>query len=327
MTRLLKLSAVVVVTAATFLSCVVGCRKGPKEDYKIRVGYKANSGYQIFFVAQRKGLFEKHGVKVEGATFESTELMLQALAQGQIDATPAGNIEAIAKLHDVSPDLCKIYTTLVFDKPNAYFSVLVPPNSKMTSLADLKGKKVGTIPGATAASRLRMCLKGFVNPDDVTIVQLQPQTQLQALSVGEVAALYTMDPIVTIGQVKGLARVLIKGPENEYLFTPQANAAGLISTAITKSKPATSQRFIAAMYEAIDFMRANEAETRQILGEEAKLDTAVARQVSLIDYWKLGETQYDQVQKYIDLLVTTGVLEKPVRAQDLYLTAGAVKGI
>ena len=82
------------------LSC---SRKTPQEDYNIRVGYKANSGYQVLFVAEAKALFAKHGVQVEKQEFESTELMLQAIALGQIDATPAGNLETIAKIDKESP--------------------------------------------------------------------------------------------------------------------------------------------------------------------------------------------------------------------------------
>jgi len=95
------LVTMVIGTALTFTpSCN---RKSSQEDFKIRVGYKANSGYQVLFVAEAKALFAKHGVQVEKQEFESTELMLQAIALGQIDATPAGNLETIAKIDKESP--------------------------------------------------------------------------------------------------------------------------------------------------------------------------------------------------------------------------------
>ena len=50
------------------------------DDLIVRVGYKPNSGYQNYFVALTQQFFEKHGVTVEGTTFQSTNQMLQALA-------------------------------------------------------------------------------------------------------------------------------------------------------------------------------------------------------------------------------------------------------
>ncbi len=318
--------AVIVVAAIVVVAVLTKPKTTTDEDLKVRVGYKANVGYQVLFVAQDKGLFEKHGVEVKGQTFESTELMLQAVALGQVDATPAGNFEAIAKMDQESPDIFNIYLTLVFDKENAFFSILVPPDSKMKTLADLKGKKVGVLPGATATARLRMCLKGFMDPDEVTYQQLSPRLHLQTLTAGEVDALYTMDPLTTIGQVKGIAKVLIKGPENEYLFSPQATAGGIISSAFVKKNPKTARRFIEAMYEAVDFMRANDAEARRIIGAATKLDTVVADRMNVIGYWKLDETEFDMVKKYYDFAVEAGALEQaPADVRELFIPASVLK--
>lgn len=313
----------IVMAVGVIFSLSLSCdQKSPKEDYKIRVGYKGNSGYQVLFVAEAKELFTKHEVHVEKQEFESTELMFQAISLGQIDATPAGNLETIAKVDKKSPDLFNIYLTLVFDKENAFFSILVPPNTQITSLADLKGKKVGTIPGATASGRLKACLMNFFDPNETVIIQLKPQIQLQALIAGEVDALYTMDPIVTISQVKNLAKVLMKGPENEYMFSPQATAGAVIGTQFVTNHEESARRFILAMNEAVDFMRKNEAETRRIVAAAAKLDIEVADRISLIKYWKLDETNFDSVKRYLDFTVDVGILDNaPDDVKTLYLPA------
>jgi NitT/TauT family transport system substrate-binding protein len=290
-----------------------------QEDFKIRVGYKANSGFQNFLIAQEEDLFTRHGVQVEGVTFESTDLMMQALALGQIDGTPAGSVEVVAAMEEKSPDTANAYVTLVFTKESPYYTVLVPANSPMKSLADLKGKKVGTNPGSTAKLWLQFCLKQVTDPTTVQIVPLQHQLQLQALSAGEIDALYTGDPLVTIALVKGIARVLIKGPENQYMFDPMATGIGVLSSRFTKAKPEAARRFIAAMNEVTDYMRANEKEARTIIAKRAKLDAEVAERMDLLHYWKLQETQFPLVQKYLDYLRNEGILKTEIKAEDLYL--------
>jgi NitT/TauT family transport system substrate-binding protein len=313
------------------LSAVLGywifrSQKGPEQSKVIRVGYKPNSGYQHFFVAQEKRYFEKYGLVVQGVSFESTNQMVQAVVNGDIDATAASSIEVIALVQQNSPDLMKIYLTLVFDKDNAFHSVLVPPNSKIQTLADLKGKKIGTMPGSTSQSWLEIVLGRFFDAKkDVQIIQLEPRLQLQAMSAGQVDALYTVDPIVTISQTKALARVLIKGPENEYMFTPMATGGGVVSRRLIQNNPEVARNLIHAMDDAVDFMRTNEAESRQIIAKDAKLDLDVASKLDLLRLWKLKETDLGVVQKYLDLLVETKVLTKRIAAEDLYLNTSFVK--
>lgn len=303
--------------AVAFLtSCA---RKGPTEDFKIKIGYKANSGFQNFLIAQEKDLCAKHGVQVEGVTFESTDLMMQALALGQIDATPAGSIEVVAAMEEKAPDTANAYLTLVFTKDSPYYTVLVPKDSPIQSFAGLKGKKVGTNPGSTAKLWLQFCLKQVTDPATVQIVPLQHQLQLQALSAGEIDALYTGDPLVTIAQVKGIGRVLVRGPENQYMFDPMATGVGVLSSRFTKAKPETARRFIAAMNEVTDFMRTNEKEARAVIAKRAKLDAEVADRMDLLHYWKLSETQFPLVQKYLDYLRNEGILKTQIRAEDIYL--------
>ena len=165
-----------------------------------------------------------------------------------------------------------------------------------------------------------------MDPAEVTILQLKPQLQLQALTAGEVDALYTVDPIVTIGELKGLARVLMKGPENEYMFSPQATAGAVISSDFCRQKPETAKRLVLAMYEAVNFMRSNEAETRRIVAAAAKLDTAIADKISLISYWKLDETDFEAVKKYLQFTVEAGALDKmPGDVRELYITKSVIK--
>lgn len=313
------LTIAVILVACILLLIQRNTSSNDNNYYKIRVGYKNNSGYQNYFVAQKNGLFKRHGLEVEGITFQSTNQMMQALVLGQIDATAAGSIEVIGSTEIISPDAINIYLTLVFEEDNAFFSVLVSHDSGIENLSDLKGKKVGTLPGSTSETMLKFCLKHFLKPEDVEIIQLEPRLQLQALSAGQVDALYTVDPIITLGKIKGISKVLVKGPENQYMFNPMATGAGVISSEFSKNKPEATKQFIKAMNDSIDFMRKNEDETRTIIATETKLDISVADQMNLIKYWKLGETQYELVQKYLDFLYEGEILTEKIRAKDLYL--------
>jgi NitT/TauT family transport system substrate-binding protein len=298
----------------------------PGDDGLVRVGFKNNTSYQIIFVAEARGFFDKHGVKIAKQDFESTELMLQAVAMDRIDATAAASLEAIAGIEQKTPGLIKLYLTRIFDKENALFTLLVPVNSPIGALADLRGKKIGVVPGGTGAAKLRYVLSRFFNPAEVTLIQLKPQLHLQALAAGEVDAVHTVDPYAAMGPVKGVARILIRGAENEYMFTPQAQGAAVISSSLMKRKPETSRRFIRAMNETVDFMETHPAEVRRILGEALGLEPAVADRLGLVGHWKIGETDFGAVERYFEFAAREGIITAaPPSVRDLYVPESFLK--
>lgn len=301
-------------------------RSVPGDDDVVRVGFKNNTSYQIIFVAEARGFFDKHGVKIAKQDFESTELMLQAVAMGRVDATVAASLEAIAGIEQKAPGLIKLYLTRIFDKHNALFTVLVPTNSPIATLADLRGKKVGVVPGGTGAAKFRYVLSRFFNPDEVTLLQLKPQLHLQALVSGEVDAVHTVDPYAAIGPVQGVARILIRGAENEYMFTPQAQGAAVISSSLMKRSPDTSRRFIRAMNDTVDYMETHPAEVRQILGKALGLEPAVSDRLGLVGHWKISETDFGAVERYFEFAAREGIIPAaPPSVRDLYVSESFLK--
>lgn len=294
--------------------------KNVKHDENIiKVGYKLNSGYQIYFVAKDLGIYEKHELKVEGVSFTSTAQMMQALVSGQIDATAAGSIEVIAETELNSPNSIRVFNTLVFNKANPFFSIIIPINSKINSIKDLKGKSIGVLPGTTSVTFLKSCVSNFFSPDSMRIEQLELRIQLQALSLGQVDALYTVDPIVSLAINKNIGKILIKGPENTYIMNPMATGGSIVSVKFFNEKRNAALKFINAMDETIDIMRTDELNTRKIVAKNTNLDQNIAATISLIDYWKLGETDFSHVQKYLDFLYSQKILSKPINANELYL--------
>jgi ABC-type nitrate/sulfonate/bicarbonate transport system substrate-binding protein len=258
-------------------------------------------------------------LKVEGVSFTSTAQMMQALVSGKIDATAAGSIEVIAEAELNSPNSIRIFNTLVFNKTSPFFSIIIPVNSNINSIKDLKNKKIGVLPGTTAVIFLKACVSNFFSPDSIKIEQLELRIQLQALSLGQVDALYTVDPIVSLATNKNIGKILIKGPENTYIMNPMATGGSVFSVKFFNEKRKTALKFIAAMDETIDIMRADELNTRKVVAKYTNLDQNIAASISLIDYWKLDETDFSHVQKYLDFLYSQKILSSPISAKDLYL--------
>src|SRR3972149_6635849 len=111
----------------------------------------------------------------------------------------------IFSIEQNSPGQFKIYIINAITDAAFPDYILVKKVSKINSLLDLKGKKIGTYPGSTILTYTKVILKHFFDPDeDISIIQLKPELQLQALEAGQVDAIFTLEPIASLGIVRGV---------------------------------------------------------------------------------------------------------------------------
>jgi NitT/TauT family transport system substrate-binding protein len=307
--------ALVLIVASSLLSC-------SQHSHKIRIGFKYNAAYQHFFVAQENHYFERHGLEVEGVPFESTNQMVQAVARGEIDATAGSSTEPIVLVEQNTPGLMKIYLTVIVDKQHPFYSLLVRVDSPIKTLADLKNTRIGTLPGSTSQSWLEAILSHFLDPKhDVVILQIEQRLQLQALASGQVDAIYTADPTVTLAEVSKIGRVLMKGPEHDYILGVMPAGGSVVSQRLIDTNPRAVRNLIAAMDDAVDFMRIHENETRWIFAKYTHLEPSLAAHIDILQFWKLSETNLDMVQQYFDFLQAQHIVQKHISAAELYLPA------
>ena len=286
----------------------------------VRIAYKANAAYQHFFVAMEKGCFEKLGIKVVPVEFESTNEMLESLVAGRVEVTSGSSTEVIGMVQQNSPGVVKVFLASVWRKDNPFDFLLVAKDSAITTIEQLKGKKVATIPGSTPVNWLQLIFAKYFDPKkDIDIIETSPRLQLQALAAKQVDAVYTVEPVVTIGEVKGISRVLKAGPIHDVLMDELPAGLAAMSTRFIKENPTAAQGVISALEQAVDFIRANPGETKTITAKYTKLDLQVASRLKVFEYWKRGEIKVEVVQQYLDFLAEHQILAKRVSARDMLL--------
>ena len=210
---------------------------------------------------------------------------------------------------------------MVVDKQHPFFSVIVRNDSPINDFSGLKNARIGTFPGSTAKTWLEAVLIHFLGPKhNVTILPIDQRLQLQALASGQVDALFTADPMVTLAQVNKIGRVLVRGPEYDSILSVMPAGGSVVSQRLIESNPAAVRSLIAAIYDAVDFMRLHESETRRIFAKHTKFDPSVAERMDILQFWKLDETRIDMVQRYFDFLQSQGILQKHISVDRLYLS-------
>ena len=180
---------------------------------KVKIGYLRIVMSLPTFVAAEKGLFEQAGLKVELTPFESGTLIVSALMAGRIDANCGSAITGYWFAEQSTPDQFKIFLTYgTPSRKNPSFVAIVKKDSPLKELKDLKGKRVGTYPGASSVELARAIIRTQMDPEGVIFQEVPPTILISALAAGQIDAFFAPEPMGMIAISQGIGRHLVEEP-------------------------------------------------------------------------------------------------------------------
>ncbi|WP_416904928.1 ABC transporter substrate-binding protein [Micromonospora echinospora] len=151
---------------------------------KIKVGYIAGPAPGMhLLLAQERGYFAEQGLDVEAVPFQTGISLSNALTGGSVDVGVMGAVIAnfpargqgkVFLLNNLEANIQQIWAA---------------PDSGITSVADLRGKKVATTTGTAAHLLLHVALKrNGLSLDDVELVNLEMPAVANTFVTGGVPA-------------------------------------------------------------------------------------------------------------------------------------------
>jgi sulfonate transport system substrate-binding protein len=188
----------------------------------LHIGDQAGSGSQALLTAA--GLISKLPFKVTWSDFTSGPPMLQAMAGGAVDIGSVGNAPPVFAA--AGGDNLAIVGA--FQANPLGSALLVPKNSPIHSIAQLRGKRIAVAQGSSADYHLLTVLKkAGLSVHDVTLDYLQPAEGLAALASGHVDAWDIWSPFVEQAEAQDHARLLVSGVGfgSPYSFTVAGRGA------------------------------------------------------------------------------------------------------
>ena len=227
------------------------------------------------FVAEDKGLFEKHGISVEATAVANQSVTVASLVSGAADlgfSVPPTIIQA----RDSGIDLSIVAGAVAFPLPKpAYAGVLARTGSDIHSAKDLVGHKVAVV-GLNAFHHLmarRWLKEQGADPDKVTFVELPLPQMPDLMKAGQVDAVVTVDPFYNrmISDKTGydFGDYLATVPEGTPVDFFVANKAW------ADGHSDTVRNFRAALEEAETAIRSDDAAARASLAKWTKLPAPV----------------------------------------------------
>ena len=295
---------------------------------KLRIGFWPVAAGLPFFAAMEKGYFKEAGLEVEPLKFAGAQQVMEAMLAGRSDGSSNGTGSANLAIGEIAqPGLFKIFAT---NPSNAKFVLdefIVPKDSPVKTMADLKGKKIASGPGIQNVTLARTMLER-AGASGATVMELPIGQHIASLVAGQVDACYTLEPTGTIGRMNGTTRVLESGVVARYILgdpmAPWHGGAASLTTEFIKKNPEAAKKFIAAYARGIELVRSKPDEARQFMKGYTAIEGPLTGEVPLASYMLYSEFKASDVayfQKFYDLFTEKGIFEKKVVVDSLLYKA------
>ncbi len=282
-----------------FSICLLLVSCSQPEPKTLRIGLNAWPGYEYLALAHEMGYYKDEGLDVKMIPFQTLADGRRAFEKGQFDVM-AGTLMEFYTAREVEGLNPVIF--MVADFSNGGDMLLAQKG--ISSVADLKGKKIGLEAGSvdvlTAANALASAGLSF---NDVTLVPLPQPSNIEALLKGEIDAAQTYPPFATTA---------LADPNIVRLFDTSQTPGNIVdvlftSREISQTRAADLAKVVTAFNRALAYQKSNPDDAYRRMAKREGLTTAefVEALSGLVIVEQHQQANYLQQGKMLALLQST----------------------
>jgi sulfonate transport system substrate-binding protein len=279
----------------------------------IRIGWQGSSFTRFLGVAE--GFFDREfgpdGIKIEFEQFSYGPPIIEGLAAGSLDFGTVGDMPIVTAVANGLP-IQSIYKSGTNPDSN---TALLPVNSTITRVEELKGKKVGTSVGSSGHHFLVLLLaQAGLQPEDVEIVNLSATDLGTALATGEIAAGTTWEPYGTIFTGNGSAKYLAKSSGIK-----QNTSTEIARKEFLEQNPGLTARYLKVLLELDEFVQQDRARAIRIVARESGFkESDLAGTYDNIYNPHFTDYDWDQMEKTKEFLLESDLITGDFDIRTLY---------
>ncbi|WP_225048086.1 ABC transporter substrate-binding protein [Lacticaseibacillus kribbianus] len=302
---------------AAMMLIVTACGKstsGTASLTTIKIGYMENANsVGLAAIADQAGYFKKQGFKVKLVAFADGPSILAAMKAGSIDV---GNIGSGA--HTA---LAQGAAQVILTDGVSTADELIGNKAKgVSSMADLKGKKVAVVAGTTSEMIFEAALKkAGMSKSDVTVVNMSANNIAGAMAAGKVDAAATWSPSTTTIKDKLGDDAVTLASDSDFASTMPFISSWVVTAKYEKAHPAQVVKITKALMAANDARKASLSKVAPYIAKQLAITTKQA-----LAQMKGMETLYSS--KQLSQMASSGALAKLYNAQQTnFINVGTLK--
>lgn len=325
---LLKSLSIIGLTA--FSLGLTACQKTEEKEKNTPVSQEQNTvktlsiGFQKsslgLLVTRDQKLLEQQfpNAKIEWREFPAGPQMLEALAVGAVDFGAVGNIPPIfaqSAGKDLGYAAYEVY-------PSSSLGLVIPSDSKIQNLSELKGKRIALQKGSSAHEFLAKVLqKAGLSWQDIQPIWLPPADARAAFDKGSIDAWAVWDPYLSAIELTHTVKVLIDGAA-----FPKTYSYFISNPKFTTAHPDATAKFIKSLNEADTWILNNQTLAVDLYAKNTGLTQEIAqhtldRRSKPSPIRPLNAEIIESQQKIADLFYAEKLIPKQIKIQDIVLNS------
>ncbi|MFG2077983.1 ABC transporter substrate-binding protein [Nonomuraea maritima] len=307
MTPVSRIIAACLALVTLSTACTGGEPPEPPEHPAISVGVAPTAAAAPFFLARSEGYFAQEGLTVDVRIVAGGAVAIPELMGKSLDLAEADYVSTLVAYENDVP--LEVVGEMYRAAPRAY-GLVVPADSPVTEVAQLKGKVVGV---NTLRSTATLAVTRRLAGVPATFREKPYPEMTGALAHGKLDAALLAEPWLTNGLRSGALRQL-----GDPLTGPAAGLpmAGWMTTRDwRKTNPRTLDAFRRALAKAQHLAATDQEKVRKVLPTYTKLDQGVTGEVTLGAY--PTATDAAALQRVADLMLEEKYLNKPMDVRKL----------
>lgn len=253
--------------AAVLFLLLAACGRqaaAPKIE-SLRIGFLPDPLAALLYIAQEKGLFQRHALEVSFRSYEGGVYAINDLLRGEIEVA-------------VATEFAFLMQSFKENELRAFGAIATANNAELIARTDrgirgpedLRGRRLGVSKGMNTEFLLGVFLAfNGLRPRDVQLVDLRPSALVRALAQGEVDAVCLYPPFSYSAKDALGGEVLSWSAQGgqEYFF--------LLTTTekLLRARPRAIKALLAALLEAEVYLIQNNSAARDILAREFQLSS------------------------------------------------------
>lgn len=322
-----KLTALAVGLAIVAGSSIVPSAAEAQTRDKVTMGLFIASSAMPYFIARERGYFAAENLEVEGIPLANHPLIVQGLVKGDLDT--ASNLLSLegVNINAIRPNTLQYFSINCQNEKYQVESYVVPPDSKITKLSELKGKRIFSAPGPGNLFVAKGVLKAVgLDEKDYSMQEQQMSVHMGAIKGGQFDAGYTLEPVTSMMVSQGLARRLEVGLIAKYMLGRNdacaVLAGGVMSTKFLKERPQVAERFARAWAKALNDGN-KDPKARDLLASHMNVSPSISATVPLSYYnmvKDLKPTEIADFQKLVDQATAYGLVKSKIDVRTILKT-------
>ena len=281
---------------------------------EFRIGYQLTAGPET--LVKELGLMEEAfpQVSIRWQAYDSGRDVNDAIAASNIDAGLVGSVPVSIGIADSLPYQVYFIMNILGDNE----ALAVSEVSNIETTADLADKIIAVPFGSTTHFSLLAALEqDGVNPDEVQILDMQPQDLLTAWQFGEIDGGFVWQPTLSRMLDEG-GNILVSARELAENGAITADL-GVVSTEFATLYPDFLQRYVAALDTAVQLYQEQPTAAAEAMSKALALSPEESLQVMNELVWLRAADQ--RTEKYLGTPETPGALSQVLKNSAEFLVA------